>query len=35
MGVRGQQENDPVQRAILYGRLLTTCTSCHELAGLK
>lgn len=35
MGQRGQNENDPVQRAILYGRMLTTCTGCHEMAGVK
>ncbi|HEX9167062.1 MAG TPA: hypothetical protein VF862_14210 [Gemmatimonadales bacterium] len=35
MGARAQQETDPEQRAIIYGRLLTTCISCHDLAGLK
>jgi hypothetical protein len=35
LGARGQNESDPEQRAILYGRLLTTCTACHELAAAK
>lgn len=35
MGARAQGENDPGQRAIIYGRLLTTCVSCHDLAFTK
>ena len=32
MGARAQDATDPEQRAVMYGRLLTTCVSCHDLA---
>jgi mono/diheme cytochrome c family protein len=35
MGTRAQAEADAGQRAILYGRMLTTCVACHELAFAK
>lgn len=34
-GARAQNETDAEQRAIIYGRLLTTCTGCHDLAAGK
>ncbi|MEJ2238382.1 MAG: hypothetical protein P8X82_08810 [Gemmatimonadales bacterium] len=33
LGEQALQAADPAARAVIYGELITTCASCHQLAG--